>query len=134
MTVYIVVRSKRDGKRSWETARPLAAGESYYLCWREGTRRRYKLAGVTLRAAETAQRLQERILSGEIQPPEPQVTAHVCTKALVAYLSHLRIARKQRDGRPYNAKSISERESDIREFIDFTKQYYVEQIQIGRAS
>ena len=123
--VYIVVRNSR---RSWEAVRPLAGGEQYYLCWRESSQRRYKLAGVTLRAAETAQRLQERILSGEIQLPEPSVMAHKCTAALKAYLAHLRVAKKQRDGRPYTAKSISEREADIQEFIAFTKQYYVEQI------
>ena len=124
--VYIVVRSK---SRSWEGVRPLAPGESYYLCWRENGRRRYKQAGVTVKAAETAQSVQEKILSGEIQPPEPRVMAHICTRALAAYLAHLRTAKKQSDGRPYTAKSISERESDIREFIAFTRQYYCEQIQ-----
>jgi integrase len=127
--VYIVVRSKSSsGVRSWETSRPLAAGESYYLCWREYGKRRYKQAGVTLRTAETAQRLQERILSGEIKPPEETVMYRKCTDALKKYLAHLRVAKKQRDGRPYTAKSIQEREADIKEFTDFTKQYYVEQI------
>jgi integrase len=128
MTVYIVVRSKRNGKRSWETSRPLAAGESYYLCWREAGRRRYKQAGVTTRAAEAAQRLQERILAGEIQPPEPMNMSRPCKAALRKYLDYLRTAKKQRDGRPYTAKSIQEREADIKEFIESLTLSYIDQV------
>jgi integrase len=128
--VTVVIRTKVDGKRNWEVGkRRLTPGEFYYIRWKENGKHRYRKAGVALFQAEDAALTQGKILKGELEPPR-SIKQHRITDSLTAYLLFLRNPRTlKNDNRTYRPKSIREREADIKEFRDFHKQHYVEQIQ-----
>jgi len=129
LRVRIVVRHKKDGKRSWIVANGKTDPPgTYYLRQSVGSQPKYTRAGDRFDEAETAKIRLERKLKAESQgfivPEEISADAkkfHRITDVITTYLSDLRLNRRP-------AKSIKGKKSELEEFAKFCGKVYVEQI------
>jgi integrase len=126
--VTIVVRSKRQGKRSWFKANGKTDPPGvYYLRYCQGSTPRYLKAGDSYYEAEIAQVRLERKLKAQSQGfivPEEIVgagKAHRISDVITAYLADLRLNRRAE-------RSIKSKKSELEEFAKFCGKIYVEQI------